>query len=88
MKALTSASLNPWTAKSSISRKLSLETSFHIPRVRSWKPRRARDKAVSEAICGTSTFRFIDWKEAVNNWDKLSRGDQRGSLQGVQLPSV
>ena len=46
------------------------------------------DKAIAEAICGQGTFRFIDWKEDVNNWDKLSRGDQRGALAGVQLPSV
>lgn len=46
------------------------------------------DKAISEAICGQGTFRFTDWKEAVNNWDRLSRGDQRGALSGVQLPSV
>ena len=46
------------------------------------------DKAISQAIGGQETFRFIDWKESVNNWDSLSKGYQRGALEGVQLPSV
>ena len=46
------------------------------------------DKAISEAICGEGIFRFLDWKEAVNNWDSRSRGYQQGALEGVQLPSI
>ncbi|WP_282607279.1 ribosome-inactivating family protein [Pelagibius sp. Alg239-R121] len=46
------------------------------------------DKAVAEAICGTSLFRFVDWKDRVNNWDNLSKGDQSGALDGVILPSL
>lgn len=46
------------------------------------------DKAISEAICGQGAFKFVDWKDSVNNWDKRSKGYQRGALQGVQLPSM
>lgn len=46
------------------------------------------DLAISKALCGTGTFRFMDWKEAVNNWDRRSRSGQRGALLGVQLPTV
>ena len=46
------------------------------------------DKAISQAIGGGETFRFIDWKETVNNWDSRSKGYQQGALEGVQLPSV
>ena len=46
------------------------------------------DKAVADAICGNSHFRFVDWKEKVNNWDNLSKGDQSGALEGVILPSL
>lgn len=46
------------------------------------------DKAVAEAICGGSPFRFVDWKEKVTNWDKLSKGDQDGALDGVFMPSL
>ncbi len=46
------------------------------------------DKAVAEAICGRAPFRFVDWKEKVTNWDKLSKGDQDGALDGVFMPSL
>ncbi len=46
------------------------------------------DKAVSEAICGKSSFRFVDWKDKVTNWDKHSKEEQDGALHGVFMPSL
>lgn len=46
------------------------------------------DKAIAQAICGQGAFRFLDWKDSVNNWDKRSKGYQQGALEGVQLPSM
>jgi hypothetical protein len=46
------------------------------------------DKAIAQAICGDGLFRFVDWKDKVNNWDNLSKGGQSGALDGVVLPSL
>jgi len=49
------------------------------------------DRAIEQALCqraGARPFRFVDWKDLVNNWDRLSKGDQQGALQGVILPSL
>ncbi len=46
------------------------------------------DKAISQTICDSRPFRYIDWKEKVNNWGNLSGSDQQGARMGVQLPAV
>lgn len=48
-------------------------------------------QAIEKVICDTSggeSFRLLDWKDTVNNWDSLSGGEQQGALHGVILPSV
>lgn len=44
-------------------------------------------RAVGKSLDGEAPFRFVDWKDSVNNWDSLSEGAQRGALHGVILPS-